>query len=138
MAAGSSSALAVNTGGAAPMSPTVSAPGAAKPKVHLFPVTSRSSSLRYKGPVFVKTATGQVVPFVPGSVTATPATGAAASLTGGAAPAAGTPVAVSPFPPAGTRSAKGPTVRPELLVPGSTARYVNGLAAAPMEAPAAV
>ncbi len=44
----------------------------------------------------------------------------------------------NPFPPSGTSSAKGPTVRPELLVPGSTARYVNGLAAAPMDAPAAV
>jgi hypothetical protein len=29
-------------------------------------------------------------------------------------------------------------LRPELLVPGSLARYVNGLAAAPMSAPAAV
>jgi hypothetical protein len=35
-------------------------------------------------------------------------------------------------------SATGPTVRPELLVPGTTARFVDGLAAAPMGVPAVV
>jgi cell wall-associated NlpC family hydrolase len=139
LGAGSSSALAANsTGGAAPTT-SASAP-ASKPALHLFRVTAHSRSLKYTGPVYVKTPTGEVVPFVPGSTTAG-ATGSAASLTGGAAPAAsttGAPVSANPFPPSGTSSAKGPTVRPQLLVPGTTARYVNGLAAAPMEAPAAV
>ena len=139
MGAGSSSALAANTGGVAPTTAAPAAP--AKPNLHLFPVTSRSSSLRYHGPVYVKTATGEVLPFVVGSTsttTTTPTSGAVASLTGGAAPASAAPVPASPFPPAGTSTAKGPVVRPELLVPGTTARYVDGLAAAPMEAPLAV
>ena len=138
--AGSSSALAANTGGAAPTAAAVPLP-LAKPKVHLFPVTSRSASLRYRGPVFIRTATGEVIPFQPAPAAApgaASATGSAASLTGGAAPVPATTVTASPFPPSGTSSASGPTARPELLVPGTTARYVDGLAAAPMEAPAAV
>jgi cell wall-associated NlpC family hydrolase len=137
MGAGSSSAIAANTGGAAP-STAVTAPATeSKPALHLFRVTSRSSSLKYSGPVYMRTASGEVVPFQPGTATTT--TGSAASATtGGAAPAPGAPVSTNPFPPSGTSSAKGPTARPELLVPGTTARYVNGLAAAPMEAPAAV
>lgn len=134
---GSSSALAANTGGAAPAAAPSPLP-ASTPKVHLFPVTSRTPSLRYRGPVFVRTATGEVLPFVPGAPGAASATGSSASLTGGAAPVSGTPPTANPFPPSGISSASGPTVRPELLVPGSTARYVNGLAAAPMEAPLAV
>ncbi len=35
-------------------------------------------------------------------------------------------------------TATGPTLRPELLVPGTTARFVDGLAAAPEGAPAAI
>ncbi len=35
-------------------------------------------------------------------------------------------------------SATGPTARPDLLVPGTSARFVDGLAAAPMSAPAAI
>jgi cell wall-associated NlpC family hydrolase len=135
MGAGANSAIAASTGGAAPASTTPPV-AASKPALHLFRVTSRSSSLKYNGPVYVKTATGEVIPFQPGTSTST--TGSAASATGGAAPVAGTPPATSTFPPSGTSSAKGPTPRPELLVPGSTARYVNGLAAAPMSAPAAV
>ncbi len=139
--AGSSSALAANTGGAAPT--TAPAPGtaplpAATPKVHLFPVTARTPSLKYKGPVYVKTTTGEVVPFIPTVSGAPSATGSAASLTGGAAPVSTTAPTADPFPPSGTSSATGPTPRPELLVPGTTARYIDGLAAAPMEAPAAV
>ncbi len=143
MGVGSSSAIAANTGGAAPTTATpVTAPTVATPKVHLFPVTSRSSSVRYKGPVYVKTATGEVIPFTVTSAngtTSTGTTGSAASLTGGAAPVtATTPVTTNPFPPAGQSTATGPVLRPDLLVPGTTARYVDGLAAAPMEAPAAV
>ena len=138
LGAGSSSALAANsTGGAAPTTAATAPATARKPALHLFRVTAHSRSLKYTGPVYVKTTTGEVVPFVAGSTTTT--TGSAASLTGGAAPAGSSaPVSANPFPPTGTSSAKGPTVRPELLVPGTTARYVNGLAAAPMEAPAAV
>ncbi len=144
MGAASSSALAANTGGAAPTPATpVTAPTAATPTVHLFPVTSRSRSMRYKGAVYVRTATGEVIPFsvtTATSATSTSTTGSAASLTGGAAPVtASTPITVDPFPPAGiSTTMTGPTPRPELLVPGTTARYVDGLAAAPMEAPAAV
>ena len=140
---GTSSALAANTGGAAFTTPA--APAApAKPRVHLFPVTSRSPSLSYRGPVFVRTATGEVIPFVaaaaptPAPAGGASAVGTAASLTGGAAAGSPSPVTTSLFPPAGTSSASGPTVRPQLLVPGTTARYVDGLAAAPIEAPAAV
>lgn len=137
---GADAALAADTGGASAgstPSPSTASSGA-KPALHLFPVTSRSSSIAYKGPVYVKTASGQVIPYSP---TATTTTGTAASATGGSAtggsaPATGTqPVEV---PPAGIGSPTGPTARPQLLVPGTTARYVNGLAAAPMSAPPAV
>jgi len=137
---GSSAALAADTGGVAPASPTPPLP-AATPTVHLFPITARTPSLRYHGPVFVKTQSGEVIPFQVSAATASASptvVGAAAVLTGGAAPAAATAVPANPFPPSGTGTATGPTPRPELLVPGSTARYIDGLAAAPMEAPAAV
>jgi cell wall-associated NlpC family hydrolase len=132
LGSGADAALAANTGGAS--AGTTPAPSAAtKPALHLFPVTSRSSSVAYKGPVYVKMTSGQVIPYSP---TATTTTGTAATATGGSAPAAGTqPMEV---PPAGISSPTGPTARPQLLVPGTTARYVNGLAAAPMSAPAAV
>jgi cell wall-associated NlpC family hydrolase len=89
----------------------------------------------YHGPVFVKTPSGEVVPYAPTAPTST--TGTAASATGGSAPGASTQSAAS-LPSATIGSPNGPTPRPQLLVPGSTARYVNGLAAAPMSAPAAV
>jgi len=94
-------------GGAAP---TVPAP--AKKPSYTAPVTSNSTNLAYSGPVYERTAGGQVVPYVSAQ-----ASGELKSLTGGAA--AGQ-IAVG---------------RPELLVPGRTARYVGGLAAAPMAAP---
>jgi hypothetical protein len=86
----------------------------AKP-LHLSPITSRSTRLLYTGPVYQKTATGEVVPYQPPS-----SSGQLSSATGGS--------------PVGVTAA----TKPELLVPGSLARYVNGLAAAPMSAPAAV
>jgi cell wall-associated NlpC family hydrolase len=118
VSAGGASASVVSTaptsgtsvGGAAP---TTTKPAAPKP--HTAPVTSKSTSLLYKGAVYEKTATGQVVPYAapqtPGELT---------SATGG--------------------SVVGVTadIKPELLVPGATARVVNGLAAAPMSAPASV
>jgi len=97
-----------SVGGAAPTKPPV-------PKPHTAPVTSKSTSVLYKGAVYQKTATGQVVPYVapqtPGELT---------SATGGSV------VGVAA------------DTKPELLVPGGTARVVNGLAAAPMSAPPAV
>jgi cell wall-associated NlpC family hydrolase len=100
-------------GGAAPTASTpASAPAIKKPHA---PVTSKSTNIAYKGPVYEKTATGQIMPYAepqsPDEV---------ASSTGG--------------------SVVGVTAdtKPELLVPGSTARFVNGLAAAPMSAPAPV
>ena len=127
---GADSALAANTGGASVGSAPTSAPA---PALHLFPVTARSSNISYKGPVYVRTAAGAVVPYSP---TASTTTGTAASATGGSAPVTGAQPAE--VPPAGLGSATGPTARPQLLVPGTTARYVDGLAAAPMSAPLAV
>ncbi len=96
-------------GGAAP---TTTTPAVKKPHA---PITSKSTSLVYKGAIYEKTATGEVVPYVapqsPSEVT---------SSTGGSA------VGVVA------------DTKPELLVPGGTARVVDGLAAAPMSAPPAV
>jgi hypothetical protein len=108
----SSSSSASSAGGATPTAPTT-APKA--PNVHLAPVTARSASLLYKGPVYQKLPTGQVVPYTPP---------APVGQIGGAT--GGVPVAAS---------AAG---KPQLLVPGATARFVNGLAAAPMSAPVSV
>jgi cell wall-associated NlpC family hydrolase len=109
VSAGGSSAVTIpaSVGGAAPTTPTT--------KPHTAPVTSKSASTLYKGPVYEKTATGQVVPYsapqTPGEVT---------SATGGSV------VGVAA------------DTKPELLVPGGIAHIVNGLAAAPMSSPAAV
>lgn len=97
-----------SAGGATPTA-TTTAP-AKKP--YTAPVTSNSTNLAYKGPVYERTATGQVVPYVSAQ-----ASGEPKSLTGGAA--------------AGQLTVG----KPELLVPGRTARYIGGLAAAPMAAP---
>jgi cell wall-associated NlpC family hydrolase len=79
------------------------------------PITARSPSLAYSGPVYEKTAAGEVIPYQP------QASQAQASSTTGAGP-----------------QANAPDTKPQLLVPGSRARYINGLAAAPIAAPAAV
>src|SRR5579884_3781627 len=134
LGSGATAAQAADTGGAAPGSATSSPSAASKPALHLFRVTSRSSNLAYHGPVYVRTATGAVVPYTSASAGST--TGTVASATGGAAPAAGSPAGTQPSATIGAPT--GPTERPELLVPGTTARYVAGLAAAPMSAPAAV
>jgi cell wall-associated NlpC family hydrolase len=82
---------------------------------HTAPITARTSRLTYDGPVYEQTASGQIVPYSP-----PPPAGTTDGATGGSSVdlAAG--------------------AKPELLVPGVTARYVKGLAAAPMSAPAAV
>ena len=144
MGSSASAALAANTGGsAATEKTTASAPTTSAPKVKTFPITARSRSVAYKGPVYMKTATGEVVPYAAG-VSSTTGSAASTSATGGAAPTtAPAPAATGTIPSEltsgdGMSSATGPTVRPELLVPGNTARFVNGLAAAPMNAPATV
>jgi cell wall-associated NlpC family hydrolase len=110
----------VSAGGSSTGHTSTSAAGATpagKPAVkpHTAPVTSNSTDLAYNGPVFEKTAAGQVVPYVSAQ-----ASGELKPVTGGAI--AGT-----------TTSAK-----PALLVPGHTARLIGGLAAAPMSAPLAI
>jgi cell wall-associated NlpC family hydrolase len=139
-----SAALAANTGGASASEKTSSAaPLVTVPALHLFRVTSRSRSVAYKGPVYLRTATGEVVPYAAGT-TASTTTGSAASATGGAPATSGAaPSAIGAIPAelmtgSGMTSATGPAARPQLLVPGSTARFVGGLAAAPMSAPAAI
>jgi cell wall-associated NlpC family hydrolase len=122
-ATGASTAWAASTGGVtagtevASTSVGSTAPGAVAPAapIHAAPVTSRSTNIAYNGPVYEKTATGEVVLYQPP---------APASLVGGAT--GGSPVGVTA------------DTKPELLVPGSLARYVDGLAAAPMSAPAAI
>jgi len=76
------------------------------------PITSKSSNVAYHGPVYERNAAGQVVPYV-----APNAQTAEVSATGGSAAALAQPG------------------KPDLLVPGTRARYVEGLAAAPMSVP---
>lgn len=115
-------ALSATTGGAAAgtTAPAATTPVAAPaPAIHLSPITAKSRRLSYKGPIYQKTATGEVVPYV--------APAPAQQLTSATG---GSPVSGATATTADTK--------PQLLVPGSLARYVNGLAAAPMSAPAAV
>jgi cell wall-associated NlpC family hydrolase len=123
--AGTTSSVAV-AGGVIAGSITTSASGGASPKtkttpkppkkpLHLSPITAKTPNIAYSGPVYQKTATGQVIPYT---------TPAAPGQLGGAT--GGSPVGVAA------------TTKPDLLVPGSLAHYVNGLAAAPMSAPAVV
>jgi cell wall-associated NlpC family hydrolase len=98
---------------------TGTAPAATAPAIHLAPIVAKSRRLSYKGPIYQRTASGEVVPYVP------------------AAPAAQLTTATGGSPVGGAAAASANT-KPQLLVPGVLARYVNGLAAAPMSAPAAV
>lgn len=142
-AAGASTALAGGTGGAAAAesSTTTSKPAA---PLHLAPITAKTPNIAYKGPVYEKTTSGEIVPFVAPAKEST-TTGTAATSTGGI-PAAGTEPAsaLAPTIPGeltsgdGMTSATGPTLRPELLVPGTTARFVDGVAAAPEGVPAVI
>ena len=111
------------TGGAEANSVAASTPAAttpAKAKVVLAPITAPTPNLTYHGPVYVKTAAGAVVPYVPNATTTTVGE---ISTNGGLA--------------MGTENIASEG-KPDLLVPGSRARYVNGLAAAPMAAPAVI
>jgi cell wall-associated NlpC family hydrolase len=120
--AGTTSSVAV-AGGATAGSISTSASGGAAPSAktpakpaHAAPITAKTSNIVYNGPVYEKTATGQIVTYAPPPASTPP--GQVSGPTGGAVVAA----TVTP-------------VKPELLVPGHIARIVNGLAAAPIDAP---
>jgi cell wall-associated NlpC family hydrolase len=89
------------------------------PKHHA-PVTARTSNIAYDGPVYERTEGGQIVPYA--STAATARTDKAAESSSGGSVT-------------GTTSE---STKPELLVPGHTAHIIDGLAAAPMDAPASV
>jgi hypothetical protein len=110
-------ALAGDAGGvSAGAAPVSGAPGPAlAPAIHSAPITARSPRVFYRGPVFERLPDGEVVPYQP----ALPV-GQLSSATGGS--------------PVGTTA----IIKPLLLVPGSLARLVGGIAAAPMSAPPAV
>ncbi len=129
-AAGSTAAGSTSTststsasGGAAPSTTTTPA--------HHAPITAKTPNVTYKGPVYEKTATGQLVPYAPPPAT-TP--GQAASTTANSATATGG----SAVAPSATTIPTPAPAKPELLVPGHIARVVDGLAAAPIDAPAAI
>ena len=112
------SATPANTGGATIESAPSGAGGSATARrVRTAPITARKASLAYRGPIYERAPTGQILPYTP-----PPPAGSTNGSTGGSA----VDLAAE--------------VKPELLVPGETARYVAalGLAAAPMSAPAAV
>jgi len=121
LASAATPALASSTGGAvAGASASTGTTGASSPSpttvpIHLSPITSRSTRIAYHGPVYQRIATGEVIPYQPPLP--------AAQLSGATG---GSPVGVKAV------------TKPQLLVPGSLARYVGGLAAAPMSAPASV
>jgi cell wall-associated NlpC family hydrolase len=143
-AVGASTALAGGTGGVAAAEPATKTTKPAPP-LHLAPITAKTPSIAYKGPVYEKTESGEIVSYQP-PTKAGDTTGTAASSTGGivAATSESAASALALTIPGelttgdGMTSATGPTPRPELLVPGSTARFVDGLAAAPMGAPAVI
>jgi hypothetical protein len=84
---------AAATGGAAAEPSPSSTTVAPKPAIHLSPVTARSRSVTYKGPVYEKTAAGEVVPFVstaPAASTTAPVPSATGGSAVGTAASAGT------------------------------------------------
>jgi cell wall-associated NlpC family hydrolase len=103
-----------SAGGVAAGTLTTSHTATSHKPAHNAPVTSSSTDIAYSGPVFEKTAGGQIVPYQTATTAAE-----LKGITGGVVSA----LAVA---------------KPELLVPGHTARIVDGLAAAPIYAPASV
>jgi cell wall-associated NlpC family hydrolase len=85
------------------------------PSIPHAPITARTPALHYTGPVYEFSLEGQLVPYVPPT-----AEQVLDGSTGGSA--VSTAVAI----------------KPRLVVPGRLARLVDGLAAAPMEAPESV
>jgi cell wall-associated NlpC family hydrolase len=147
-----STALAGGAGGVAAAEPAPTTTTKPATPLHLDPITAKTPNVAYKGPVYQKTTSGEVVPYaVPAKLSTT--TGTAASSSTSATTGTGGSVATSSEAATselatsipgelttgdGMTSATGPTLRPELLVPGTTARFVDGLAAAPMGVPAVV
>ncbi|HTA04944.1 MAG TPA: hypothetical protein VK774_01150 [Solirubrobacteraceae bacterium] len=130
--------FAATTGGAAAGSTTPAptpAPATTAPAIHLSPIVAKSRRLTYKGPIYEKTATGEVVPYVP--TAAAPAV-QLTSTTGGSSTSTATTAASTSANGVTEVTETAATPQPQLLVPGSLARYVNGYAAAPMNAPANV
>ncbi len=130
-------------GGAAPIAPTTS-PATSTP-AHFAPITAKTPNIAYSGPVYEKSTSGQLVPYTPAptttattTATALPASGSAtASSATGASSTAGADI-TGGVPIGGSPGAAGTATKPELLVPGHVARIVDGLAAAPIDAPLAV
>jgi cell wall-associated NlpC family hydrolase len=118
-------ALANGTGGVSAAAPAPTTPATPAVPPHAAPITAPTPNVTYTGPVYEKTATGEVVPYQP------PTVAGQASVSTASNPTGGSPVAPSTV---GVPA----EAKPDLLVPGTLARYVNGLAAAPMSAPAAV
>jgi cell wall-associated NlpC family hydrolase len=124
------------SGGSTSTSTSTSATPGTTPSTVYAPVTSRSPNLTYRGPVYEKTTTGQIVPYVaPAPIASTSTTSSSATFAGGSV--AGTP-STSPGTPTTPSSPAVALLKPELLVPGTLARVVDGQAAAPMSAPLAV
>ena len=137
LAVAATPALASTPGGAAAGSttapantaPATTTPATTAPAIHLSPITAKSRHLTYKGPIYEKTPTGEVVPYAP------PAPGAQLTgTTGGSTATAANATSTTRSGVAEVTQAAA-TPQPQLLVPGSLARYVNGYAAAPMSAP---
>lgn len=151
------STIASLVGGAIAGSLNTSASGGTStPKQHArrhhAPVTAKHPNIAYSGPVYEKTSSGQIVPYTPQSATeeagvpggsgpaAEATTGASAATADTTTPGVSVTTGGSPVgaPEPKAPEPKGPTTKPELLVPGHLAHIVEGLAAAPIEAPAAV
>lgn len=132
-------AFGASTGGAAAESPSpTTAPATPAPAIHLSPITSKSRNLAYKGPIYEKTTAGEVVPYTPTAPTAA-ATTQLTSATGGSSVSTTAKASATPAANGTTEVTETAiTPQPQLLVPGSLARYVNGYAAAPMNAPESV
>jgi cell wall-associated NlpC family hydrolase len=140
LAVAATPALAGTTGGAVAQSTTAPAttapattpPATTAPAIHLSPITSKSRRLTYKGPIYQKTATGEVVPYAP------PAPGAQLTGTTGGSTATASSTTSAAHSAATEPTPGAATPQPQLLVPGALARYVNGYAAAPISAPESV
>jgi cell wall-associated NlpC family hydrolase len=110
------------SGGSSPSSPTRSSRHA-----HHAPITAKSPNITYEGPVYERTASGQLVPYTQPAATVSQTDSATAGAVAGGSEVTG-----------GSTPGLSSTTKPELLVPGHTARIVEGIAAAPIDAPASV
>jgi cell wall-associated NlpC family hydrolase len=124
-------------GGAAPSAPTTpTTPTAPATPAHHAPITAKTPNIAYNGPVYEKNAAGQVVPYTPAPSAPTPSEPGEA--TASSTSAGSTSVTVTGGAPTATPGGASTATKPELLVPGHTARIIDGFGAAPIDAPAAV